>query len=85
MRIIDVGEESIDESLSSGRFTYMLTAQGLGEYGTLAGGDSADVGSSRLAEVLEKIEYTVRHAEPTTWIGVAGVVFVVWLLFFRTR
>jgi hypothetical protein len=56
----------------------MLIAQGLGEYGALAGG-----GSSRVAEVLDNIQYTVRGAEPSTWILVSVGLLAVWFLFFR--
>ena len=70
---------------SRGRSDRMLSAQGLGEYGALARGGSSEVGSSSVADVVDNIEYTVRHAEPITWVGVFGVVLVVWFLFFRTR
>jgi len=56
----------------------MLIAQGLGEYGALAGG-----GSSRVAEVLDNIQYTVRGAEPSTWILVSVGLLAAWFLFFR--
>jgi hypothetical protein len=56
----------------------MLIAQGLGEYGALAGG-----GSSRFTDFLDTVEYTIRGAEPTTWIAVTGGLLVVWFLFFR--
>jgi hypothetical protein len=56
----------------------MLIAQGLGEYGALAGG-----GSSRFGEILDGLEYTIRGAEPSTWILVSVAVFAVWFLFFR--
>jgi hypothetical protein len=56
----------------------MLIAQGLGEYGALAGG-----GSSRLGEVLDNIDYTIRGAQPSTWIMVSAALLAVWFLFFR--
>jgi hypothetical protein len=56
----------------------MLIAQGLGEYGALAGG-----GSSRFGEILDSLEYTIRGAEPSTWILVSVAVFAVRFLFFR--
>jgi len=56
----------------------MLIAQGLGEYGALAGG-----GSSRLGEVLQNIEYTVGGWEPSTWILLSVGLFAVYFLFFR--
>lgn len=55
-----------------------MIAQGLGEYGALAGG-----GSSRVAEVLDNIQYTVRGAEPSTWILVSVGLLAAWFLFFR--
>ena len=56
----------------------MLIAQGLGEYGALAGG-----GSSWLGEVLGNLEYTIRDAEPSTWIVLSVGLLAVWFLFFR--
>jgi hypothetical protein len=56
----------------------MLIAQGLGEYGALAGG-----GSSRLGDVLDNLESTIRGTEPSTWILVSVGVVAVWFLFFR--
>ena len=56
----------------------MLIAQGLVEYGALAGG-----GSSRLGEILDNVQYTLRGAEPTTWMYVGVGVFVLWFVFFR--
>jgi hypothetical protein len=56
----------------------MLIAQGLGEYGALAGG-----GSSRFGEVLDNLESTIRGAESSTWILVSVGLLAVWFLFFR--
>jgi len=56
----------------------MLIAQGLGEYGALAGG-----GSSRLGEVLENIEYSLRGTEASTWLMVSLGLLAAWFLFFR--
>jgi hypothetical protein len=56
----------------------MLIAQGLGEYGALTGG-----GSSRLGELLDTVAYSVRDAEPSTWILVSVGLLVVWFLFIR--
>ena len=56
----------------------MLIAQGLVEYGALAGG-----GSSRFGQVLSDLEYTITTAEPSTWILVSVGVLAVWFLFFR--
>ena len=58
----------------------MLVAQGLGEYGALAGG-----GSSRFAEVLDSMQYAIRDAKLSTWVLVSVGVLIVWFLFFRTR
>jgi hypothetical protein len=56
----------------------MLIAQGLVEYGALAGG-----GSSRLGEILDTVQYTIRDAEPTTWIYVGVGLLVLWFVFLR--
>ena len=56
----------------------MLIAQGLGEYGALAGG-----GSSRLGEVVDNIEYTLRGWEPSTWVLVSVGLLALWFLFLR--
>jgi hypothetical protein len=56
----------------------MLIAQGLGEYGALAGG-----GSSRFGDFLDTVEYTIREAEPSTWILVSLGLLVLWFLFLR--
>jgi hypothetical protein len=56
----------------------MLIAQGLGEYGALSGG-----GSSRLGDFLDNVGYTIRDAEPTTWIAVSVGLLAVWFLFLR--
>jgi hypothetical protein len=57
----------------------MLIAQGLGEYGALAGGGS----SGGLGAVLDNIQYTIRDAEPTTWIYVCVGLLVLWFVFLR--
>jgi hypothetical protein len=56
----------------------MLIAQGLGEYGALAGG-----GSSGLGRVLFDLENMVRDAGPSTWILVSVALLAVWFLFLR--
>jgi hypothetical protein len=56
----------------------MLIAQGLGEYGALAGG-----GSSGLGRVLLDLENMIRDAEPSTWILVSVGLLAVWFLFLR--
>lgn len=56
----------------------MLIAQGLVEYGALAGG-----GSSRLGEIFDTVQYTIRDAEPTTWMYVGLGFVVLWFVFFR--
>jgi hypothetical protein len=56
----------------------MLIAQGLGEYGALAGG-----GSSRLGEVVDNIEYTLRGWEPSTWVLVSVGLLALWFVFLR--
>ena len=56
----------------------MLIAQGLGEYGALAGG-----GSSGLGRVLFDLENMVRDAGPSTWMLVSVALLAVWFLFLR--
>ncbi len=56
----------------------MLIAQGLGEYGALAGG-----GSSWFREVVDNLEYTFGGTQPSTWILVSVGVLALWFLFFR--
>ena len=56
----------------------MLIAQGLGEYGALAGGSS-----TRLSEFMDSIGGTIQNMEPSTWAMVLGAVLIVWFLFFR--
>ena len=68
-----------------------MLAQGLGEYGALAGGaggSGAGGGGgafSSLASALAAIEDTVRDTEPRTWIiaSVSAVLF--WFMFLRKR
>ena len=54
----------------------MLIAQGLGEYGALAGG-----GSSGIRDFLGNLEYTLRDANPSTWVAVLFGVVVLWFVF----
>jgi hypothetical protein len=58
----------------------MLIAQGLGEYGALAGGGGSSGG---LRGFLDTVEYTIRDTEPSTWIYVCVGFLVVWFLFLR--
>jgi hypothetical protein len=57
----------------------MLLAQGLGEYGALAGGG----GFSGLADFLDNVGDTIRDAGPTGWMMMFFGVVVVWFVFFR--
>lgn len=57
----------------------MVIAQGLVEYGALAGGG----GSSRLGEIVDSVQYTIRHADTTTWIYVGLGLLVLWFVFLR--
>ena len=59
-------------------------AQGLGEYGAIAGGGSGDV-SSGLREIVSTIEDALRNPTPKTWIGIALFLFILWFLFLRRR
>ena len=56
----------------------MLIAQGLGEYGALAGGSS-----TRLSEFVDSIGSTIQDMEPSTWAIVLGALLIVWFVFFR--
>ena len=71
-------EPCIDVPITSEGGLDMLIAQGLVEYGALAGGSS-----SRLGEVLGNLEYTIERAGPSTWIMVSAGLLAVWFLFFR--
>lgn len=55
----------------------MLIAQGLGEYSALSGSGAS------LAEFLDRVDYSVRHATPSTWVAIFGVMLVVWFVFSR--
>ena len=59
-------------------------AQGLGEYGAIAGGGSGGV-SSTLHEIVSTIEDALRNPTPKTWIGIAIFLFILWFLFLRRR
>jgi hypothetical protein len=56
----------------------MLIAQGLGEYGALAGG-----GSSGLRDLLGNLEDTMRDADPSMWLAVLFGLVVLWFVFLR--
>jgi hypothetical protein len=56
----------------------MLIAQGLGEYGALAGGSS-----TRLSEFVDSVGATIQDMEPSTWIMVLGGLLILWFLFLR--
>lgn len=61
-------------------------AQGLGEYGAIAGGSSgAGDFSSRLHELALTIEDALRNPTPKTWIGIGVFLFIIWFLFLRRR
>jgi hypothetical protein len=59
-------------------------AQGLGEYGGIAGGGASNV-SSGLGDIASTIEDALRNPTPKTWIGVAIFFFVLWFIFIRRR
>ena len=52
----------------------MLIAQGLGEYAVSSGG------FSRIANLLENVEYTIRDGGPATWVTIFFGLLVVWFL-----
>lgn len=58
-------------------------AQGLGEYGAIAGEGSGV--SSSLSEIASTIEDALRNPTPKTWIGIAVFLFILWFLFIRRR
>ena len=58
----------------------MVVAQALGEYGGVAGAVSGAF--TRAANAVQSFLY---DAEPSTWLIVAGVLAVVWLLRPRQR
>ena len=58
--------------------------QGLGEYGSVAGGSGGDV-SSRLSDLASTVEDALRNPTPKTWIGVAIFFFLLWFIFIRRR
>ena len=58
----------------------MLIAQGLGEYGALSGGEG-----SGLADMLDRLEYSMSHASSSTWVAVFAGFLIVWFVFFRSR
>jgi hypothetical protein len=62
----------------------MLMPQGLGEYGSIAGGSGGDVGS-RLSDIASVIENELRNPTPKTWIGLAVFFFLLWFIFIRRR
>lgn len=64
----------------------MLLAQGLGEYGMLAGqkGGSGG-GSSTVRDIVQGIQNFVENATPTQWAMIGGGLFLLWFVFLRRR
>jgi len=64
----------------------MLLAQGLGEYGMLAGqkGGSGG-GSSTLRDLVQGVQDFFHDATPTTWVMIGAGAFVLWFVFLRRR
>jgi hypothetical protein len=60
-------------------------AQGLGEYGRVAGGGSGGDVSSALHDIASTIEDALRNPTPKTWIGIAIFFFILWFIFIRRR
>ena len=61
-------------------------AQGLGEYGSIAGGSGGggDL-SSRLSDIASAVENALRNPTPKTWIGIGVFLFLLWFIFIRRR
>jgi len=59
-------------------------SQGLGEYGSVAGGSGGDL-SARLSDLASTIEDALRDPTPKTWVGVAIFFFILWFVFIRRR
>ena len=63
----------------------MRLAQGLGEYGMLAGGKAGGGEPSALREIVTAVEDFFRNATPTTWAMIGLGLFALWFLFLRRR
>jgi hypothetical protein len=62
----------------------MRLAQGLGEYGVLAGGKGGE-DSSGLRDLIDTIQDFFRDATPSTWAMIGGGIFLLWFIFLRRR
>ena len=61
----------------------MLIAQGLGEYGALAGRGATSEVSSGLRDLVMLVQEFFRDATPAQWGLMGGGAFLLWLVFFR--
>ena len=62
-------------------------AQGLGEYGMLAGGKGDGGGSSSpsLENMVAAVEDAIRNPTPRTWIALGAFLFILWFFLLRRR
>ena len=64
----------------------MIFAQGLGEYGMLAGQrGGSDGGSSTVRDIVQGVHDFVQNATPTQWAMIGGGLFLLWFVFLRRR
>ena len=61
-------------------------AQGLGEYGMLAGGKGGGESSSgSLENIVAAVEDAIRNPTPRTWIALGALLFLLWFFLLRRR
>ena len=61
-------------------------AQGLGEYGMLAGGKADSGSSSRsLEDMIAAVEDAIRNPTPRTWVALGVFLFILWFFLLRRR
>jgi hypothetical protein len=62
-------------------------AQGLGEYGMLAGGKGGggESSSGSLQSIVAAVEDAIRNPTPRTWIALGGFLFILWFFLLRRR
>lgn len=61
-------------------------AQGLGEYGMLAGGKAGEgASSSSLQDIVAAVEDAIRNPTPRTWVALGVFLFILWFFLLRRR
>ena len=61
-------------------------AQGLGEYGMLAGGNAGEGASSgSLEDIVAAVENAIRNPTPRTWMALGAFLFILWFFLLRRR